>query len=220
MVAILQPTGRVLADRLQVGGLVGGKAHIDVGRRHRQGLQPLDLAGIAHESAGTCQEREALAATLPAQSQGLRTDDHEASFLGQPDDNGALRHGGKTSGRAERCEGPKLGLIFAMQPASRPGVEVWAGGVSANGPRRERSGNVPKIPVTQIRAVGGDAFSHARRGRDGLRDLHARALGHRDELERRRPAHQGLRSLRDRGPSFLDLLRRRRSPGGRAATRS
>jgi len=34
MVAILQPSGRVLAHRLQMRRLIGGEAHVDIGRRH------------------------------------------------------------------------------------------------------------------------------------------------------------------------------------------
>ena len=53
------------------------------------------------------------------------------------------------------------------------------------------------------------AVPPAGRGRDRLRDLHARPQRHRQQLERRRPAHQGLRAGRNRRPALLDLLHRR-----------
>ncbi len=50
------------------------------------------------------------------------------------------------------------------------------------------------------------ALPAARRERQGLRDLHARSRGTRDELERGRRAHQGLQGPRDHRPALRDVL--------------
>ena len=60
------------------------------------------------------------------------------------------------------------------------------------------------------------ALPPAGRGRHRLRDLHARPQRHRQQLERRRRAHQGLRAGRDRRPS----ISRSSTPTRTAATAS
>jgi len=53
MIAILQSTGSVGAHGLQMGRGIGRKAHLGIGRRHRQRLQPDEIVTIAHDCPWT-----------------------------------------------------------------------------------------------------------------------------------------------------------------------
>jgi hypothetical protein len=63
--------------------VIGGIAHVDVGRRHGERLQPRDLVPVAQRRAGRLNEHEALAAALAADGEFVLTDQLKAAFLGQ-----------------------------------------------------------------------------------------------------------------------------------------
>ena len=89
-----------------------------------EGLQPLDLSSIADEGAGACQEGETPAATLSAKRQGLQADNREASVLGQPGDNGAMRHGNENVHPPPALLKAPRGVNFHLQPGGKGRVTV------------------------------------------------------------------------------------------------
>ena len=149
--------------------------------------------------------------------------DHRPAFL-------ALLHARRTAPPACR---PASSRPPGARAATRPKAGACARTAAASGPRcrstpsatRAASSSAsPRSPATSPSAAPPqEALRESERQfrllvarRHRLRALHARSQRHRDQLERRRRAHQGLHGRRDRRPAFLALLHRAR-PLGRPA---
>jgi hypothetical protein len=114
VVAILQAPGSIGADRLQVRRRIGGIAHVGIGRRHCQRLQPRDLLRIAQQRASFQAKAEAGAATLPAHRQGLGPDDGEALLARHRLDEFSL---GSAHAEKQRCIARRVASRNAGGPA-------------------------------------------------------------------------------------------------------